>query len=170
MPNLYPSPPGEDQRGFPTRCGGVAAPFALLPTPLPVCYLPINVKVILFFLETTQVWKEREKAEVLRGYSSHSPCGVYPPPPTPRERARRTLPASREARAGGAQAEGCASRASPRARPEAHFRVLPDGVGRSLGIPRHSSRACAPLATYLSQPPRSSCCPGCGARPGARHL
>lgn len=72
-----------------------------------------------------------------------------PPPPSPR---------------GGRSGR---RRASPRARPEAHLKVLPDGAGWSPCVPRHSSLACAPLATYLSQPPRFSCCPGWGARPGA---
>lgn len=122
----------------------------------------------MFFPETSPVWKERGKAEALRACTSHSPGGVCSPPPTPRERARQTVPAPppppppspRGGRSGR-------RRASPRARPEAHLKVLPDGAGWSPCVPRHSSLACAPLATYLSQPPRSSCCPGWGARPGA---
>lgn len=167
MPNQYPSPPGENQRGFPTQlvwgrwCSHNTA-SRLLP--------PHKRKSYFVFPRNQPGLEGQGKSRGAKGLQQPLTLRGVPTAPDSTRVGPQDIGSPREARAAGARREGCASRASPRSGPEAHLRVLPDGVGRSPGVPRHSSLASAPLATYPVPASRSSCCPGWGTRPGARCL
>lgn len=119
-----------------------------------------------------------EKAEVLSRYRGPAlPAGRGAPTAPGAARASFAAPwkPARSRRSRGPWHFPRVSRAwsplgAPSARPRASCRVLADGAGRSLGVPGLCCPAGAALATYLSRPSRSGCCPGCRARPRARRL
>lgn len=120
---------------------------------------------------------EEKAEEVLSGTGGALPAGRGAPTAPGAARASFAAPwkPARSRRSRGPWHFPRVSRAwsplgAPSARPRASRRVLADGAGRSLGVPAFSCPAGAALATYLSRPSRSGCCPGCRARPGARRL
>lgn len=150
--HLYPYPWKKIEEGPPRSWGqGVAARFPLLLILLPAGYLPFKRKSYFALSQTPDEFGRTGERQVLRGFQRPvSLRGASTALDSTQAGARGIFSHPKPALP-GRRADSCASLASPRApsprgvtsppRPKASLRVLPDGTGRSPGVPGPSRLA-----------------------------